>query len=287
MFDPVYDGPNLDIFTFIDWEWCIYQLEECPTTKRHHYQCAGRLRKKSNLKNMLSKFNKKFRGNLEVMRGSLEANRIYCSKEESRISGPWEDGVMPDISSGKRTDLDEAVEAAKDYEDFTMYAKAYPKVFIKHNRALKEYWRMCRPEMEHPVIELRPWQKNVVTMCEREPDDRKVYWFYDEKGGAGKSILGKYLRRNHGAFYWQNSKTADFAYAYEGQRIVVFDFTRTLEEHVNYGLLESVKNGMIVSTKYESTLKDFKSPWLLVMANFQPNVHKLSEDRWVIINSFN
>lgn len=284
--DPVFEGPNVDIFTFVEWEWCIYQLEKCPETQKLHYQCAGRLKKRSTMKHMTSKF-KIFKGQIKPMIAAISVNKIYCTKEESRIAGPWELGEMPEVRQGARKDLSAAIEASKDYDIFEDYVKAFPEVYFKYHKAMNNYWKMTLKKEPPMDLILRPWQKNVVTMCEREPDDRKVFWFFDEKGGAGKTMLGRYLLRNCDAFYWTNSKNADFAYAYEGQRIVVFDFTRTLEEHVNYSLLEAVKNGMIVSTKYESVLKNYKSPWLLVFANFQPNVHKMSEDRWQIINDFN
>lgn len=43
------------------------------------------------------------RAHLEVARGSAKQNKDYCSKEDTRIDGPWEYGTLPE--QGKRTDL--------------------------------------------------------------------------------------------------------------------------------------------------------------------------------------
>ena len=59
---------------------------------------------------------------------------------------------------------------------------------------------------------------------------------------------------------FENGKSADIKYAYDGQRCVVFDLSRSQESHVNYEVIESVKNGVVFSTKYESQMKVFKTP---------------------------
>jgi len=112
------------------------------------------------------------------------------------------------------------------------------------------------------------------------PDDRKVIWYYDEIGNNGKTWLSKYLLAKGDAAYFTNGKTTDISHAYNGERIVIFDFSRTLDGKVNYGAIESVKNGVLFSPKYNSTTKVFSCPWVICMANFKPNFAALSRDRW-------
>ena len=33
---------------------------------------------------------------IEAARGSPEENRTYCTKEETRVAGPWEYGTLPE-----------------------------------------------------------------------------------------------------------------------------------------------------------------------------------------------
>ena len=42
------------------------------------------------------------------------------------------------------------------------------------------------------IDKLYDWQKNIEDLILSEPDDRKVYWFWDEDGNIGKSAFIKY-----------------------------------------------------------------------------------------------
>lgn len=130
---------------------------------------------------------------------------------------------------------------------------------------------------------LREWQQKLVDQVLKEPDDRSIHWFYDPVGNAGKTVLAKWLVYHHKAMYFQNSSTKDIAFAMNDKcKIAIFDFTRSLEGHINYGALEMIKNGILFSGKYESSMKIMDPPHVLVFANFTPNYEALSKDRWVV-----
>ncbi|MES1922199.1 hypothetical protein MHBO_003711 [Bonamia ostreae] len=76
----------------------------------------------------------------------------------------------------------------------------------------------------------------------------------------------------------------DFAFKYQCEDIVVFDYPREHRESVNYSILEHLKDGYIFSSKYESQIKHFemKNVQVLCLSNFIPEVKKLSLDRWII-----
>jgi hypothetical protein len=105
-------------------------------------------------------------------------------------------------------------------------------------------------------------------------------WVWEAKGGVGKTMLAKWLIVNKGAFYLQNGKNTDIAHAYRSQEYVVVDLTRSQEGMFNYGMLESFKNGIFFSPKYESQTKIFKPAKIVVFANWEPDKTKLSADRW-------
>lgn len=86
--------------------------------------------------------------------------------------------------------------------------------------------------------------------------------------------------RHKNAFYCTGGKHADVFHAYDGQPICIFDFPRDSEEFVCYGVIEAIKNGMYFSAKYDSTVKQFDVPHVLVFSNFMPVFSKFSEDRW-------
>lgn len=79
----------------------IYQIEQCPTSGRLHYQGYVQFKKEKRL-TALKKINK--RANWGETNGSAESNKKYCSKNDSRIKGPWEKGQLS--RSGDRKDLD-------------------------------------------------------------------------------------------------------------------------------------------------------------------------------------
>jgi len=47
--------------------------------------------------------------------------------------------------------------------------------------------------------------------------------------------------------------------------------------------LESIKNGLFFSGKYESTQVVMNSPHLIIFANEPPDKSKMSADRWHIV----
>lgn len=138
-------------------------------------------------------------------------------------------------------------------------------------------------EMGDPV--LRRWQSNLTEEMNKTPDPRKIIWYNDPEGNTGKTFIAKLLCLKHSAIRFENAKSADIKYAYRGQNIVVFDLSRSQEAHFNYEVLESVKNGVMFSTKYESTMKMHGTPHVIVFANWTPEKTRLSLDRWTSENS--
>ena len=49
---------------------------------------------------------------------------------------------------------------------------------------------------------------------------------------------------------------------------------------MNYEVLESIKNGVLFSSKYDFKVKEFQVPHFIVLANFAPDESKLFYDRW-------
>ena len=132
---------------------------------------------------------------------------------------------------------------------------------------------------------LRPWQQEIVDLVKNEcTDERHIYWYWEKTGNIGKSALCKYLYVKHGACMMDGGKR-DIAFSLPNQpRICIMDLERTVEERVNYTAIEAVKNGAIFSAKYESRMRLFNSPHILVFANFPPDLSKMSKDRWIVKN---
>lgn len=147
-----------------------------------------------------------------------------------------------------------------------------------------------RPKPIKIISTLYDWQKKIEDLILTEPDDRKVYWFYETKGNIGKSQFIKYCIVKHKVLYCSGGKYSDimnlvFNSDMNETNCVMFDIPRANKGCVSYSALESIKNGMICNTKYETGVKIFNSPHIICFANFPPdNLEQLSADRWIITN---
>lgn len=136
--------------------------------------------------------------------------------------------------------------------------------------------------------EFYKWQKKVVKhyyQDKEKPNDRVIYWIYDPVGCVGKTALCKWFVIEKDFGYLNNAKTADICfYAKENPKEgYVFDFCRSNEDKINYQAIESLKNGILFSAKYESGVLLMDSPMIFCFSNFEPDTSKMSMDRWNII----
>lgn len=143
---------------------------------------------------------------------------------------------------------------------------------------------------ETGLFVLSPWQETVYNNLLERADDRHIHWFTDKKGGAGKTAFAKHLIETMDALYVSGKANdvkhavAEWRTAGRQLKVVIFDFPRTCEGFVSFDAIESIKNGILFSGKYNSTQVTFPSPHLLIFANFEPELSKLSKDRWVLYN---
>ncbi len=219
---------------------------------------------------------------VEPARGDVTSQRIYCNKENIAI----ENGT-PGVA-GKKT-LSAAVDDLKGGMSCSDMFEAHGDQWIRNKRKIEEVVAGMvaddtRKKLRTEEIVLRAWQQRLMDDIEKYRDnDRVVLWYWDEEGNKGKTKMSTHLVLHHGAALFANGKNADIAHAWNGEPIVVFDYSRTNQEHLNYGILEAVKNGVVFSPKYQSTSKMFPPPTVICFANFEPDKSKLSNDRWRVV----
>lgn len=137
------------------------------------------------------------------------------------------------------------------------------------------------------IKELRPWQKLAYEILQNEPDPRLVYWFWETKGGMGKSAFAKYMAHHHDACVVASAKKTDLLQIiknHTNKRMFIIDLGRSTEERAPYEVVEQLKNGHITCGKYESSTHMFNPPHVIIFSNHEPNKGMLSEDRWAIID---
>lgn len=153
----------------------------------------------------------------------------------------------------------------------------------------------CKRIIEIPLEfkseeELWPWQKVIYDKLKEPPDDRTIIWVWEKTGCTGKSRLARYILQTQNAILTTGSaKDAKHAIAMRIEKIghteiVLFDFGRTQENKISYQAIEDIKNGTFFSGKYESQQIITLKPHIVCFANYPPNIHALSEDRWQIID---
>lgn len=148
------------------------------------------------------------------------------------------------------------------------------------------------PKMKFSL--LRPSQKAISCLFSSPEDPlwgRIIYWFWEAKGSWGKTITCTHLVDCRDAIILGGKKSDILcgvaAACKEGTPpgLAVFDIPRACGSRVSYAAIESVKNGIFFSGKYESRPLRFARPHCAVFANEPPESYaNLSGDRWRVRN---
>lgn len=128
----------------------------------------------------------------------------------------------------------------------------------------------------------RYWKLKCLQLLDQQ-NNREILFVVDPRGGVGKTFLGKYLTLIHGAARFDNGKSADIKYLYKGEKIVIFDLCKPQSDHINYEVIEQIKNGILCSYKYQSERKEYKIPKIVVFMNEWPDENKLMGDRYTFL----
>ena len=155
------------------------------------------------------------------------------------------------------------------------------RVFVK-GFTIKKKLKLIQEEQFYP------YQRELLNICNQEPDDRFIYWIWEPSGNVGKTSIIKYLlnRFKDSAYYISGGKASDICSQINDFdadiELFLVNFPRTSEGCVSYNGLEQVKDGLTSSGKYKGGFKLFNPPHVFVMANFPPDTTTLSLDRWKI-----
>lgn len=208
----------------------------------------------------------------------------YCKKD-----GDYETvGVEPQISQGKRNDLELFKEDVKQGNlDLKSIREIHSEVYAKYPRFCIEYVNDNMEAQKVKEYPLHEWQSELNTYLNGEVNEREIVFVVDFEGNKGKSWFFRYYEQNHedNCQIILPGKKLDMAMVLEGgKRVYMFDCPRSKQgEFIQYDFLEEVKNGNVFSGKYESKMKRFATPHVCVAMNEEPDMSKLSSDRYKII----
>ncbi len=137
------------------------------------------------------------RAHWEISRGSVEQNIEYCTKEDSRIDGPWQIGTRP--KPGKRSDLLQVQMLIDQGGGLRQVAQDHFCVFVRNERGIRSYMNMFQPR--------RSWMT-------------ELYVYYGPTG-TGKTRLVFSLERAENL--WVSGNDLKWFDGYDGHEAAVFD----------------------------------------------------------------
>lgn len=177
--------------------YVVWQLEKCPTSLKCHFQIYIQLKNQmrfSGIKSLLPG------AHIEGACGDPISNKKYCTKDESRIDGPWEFGEMK--ASGKRNDLEAIAHKIlnKDF-DATQVAECYPSQFIRYHKGFDK------------LIQIRDAKKQ-----EFRKLDVIIYW-----GGAGSGKTRAATSISDDYYMLDNSGDTLWFDGYAGESVLIID----------------------------------------------------------------
>lgn len=173
------------------------------------------------------------------------------------------------------------------------------KIHLEKTRSVEQAEDYCQKE-ENVIIRygfpkpidiiktLYPWQKDIENILLGNPDPRKIYWIYEEEGNVGKSSFVKYMAVKYNILFTNGGKVKDMInLAYNANwdisNCIIWDLPRENQGKVSWSAIECIKNGMVCNTKYETGVKLFNTPHIMIFANCLPSdTNSLSSDRWDI-----
>lgn len=275
-----------DISKIKGYTYLIMGNEIAPTTGTPHLQSFIYFKDAKTLQQVIKIFSKVPTSNkphIEEMKTTTKACIDYCKEDGDykEFGTPPKDKaeLINKVINCVWQNIDEDIKAGLSFKELT---SKYPEQSIKYQGGLYSHFNLNKPQHEEQLEQLRPWQQQLLDTIENHTrNDRVIHWIYDEAGNNGKTVLSHHLIATQKYIKLKNGKTADIAMLWNGED-VIFDLSRTQSDGINYDVIEQIKDGYVVSPKYQSTVKHYKKPRMVIMANFPPNIKSMSSDRWQI-----
>lgn len=142
----------------------------------------------------------------------------------------------------------------------------------------------------------REFQTWIMAQCATVPDDRTMYWIFNQSGCGGKSKLMKYMRMNP---EWDMArvpmgsatqiKTSVIEKGPHSIYMVDLPRVRGSDERQQelFSALEEIKNGWVESPMYGKNAELLmEPPHIFIFSNELPNLSFASMDRWRIFNLY-
>jgi len=133
---------------------------------------------------------------------------------------------------------------------------------------------------------LYEWQAAAIEPLSGIAHDRHVYWWWNKKGGLGRSALAKWICAHYGnKALVVGGAERDILHACTEMKdtLEIVIWNNCLDDpDVSCRTIEKLKDGLWFSGKYETGMVCINPLHVIVFSNRLPPVDKLMPDRWII-----
>lgn len=229
----------------------------------------------------------------EPARGSSFQNYRYCIKDgQYQLYGDWDNecgrhrrgnvsGKALEVKSVLRELLSDSPGNAKIRPVYLHHKRSYDELVFEIRESQVRYSRF----LELRNAECFEWQRSCIEHV-RLQNNRQICWYYDSIGGKGKTFLAHIFHFCYKFDLFNGiTNTRDITMMISDDCLgFVIDVTRSDKTQFSYSTLESLKNGFIMTGKYQGIKRYFKPKPVIVFANFEPDRSALSSDRFCLHN---
>lgn len=228
-------------------KYVVGQIERGHETEHAHLQFYVQCLSQKNLVWMKRHIHDK--AHWETAKGTAKHNRAYCTKEDSRVRGPWEFGEI--VQQGQREGLETAIKMVKEGAPLKDIALEQSVVWVHHHRGLMDLRKQLGLEADRRVF---------------GPEGPEV-WCLWGPSGTGKS---RWVNARWPDAFWKipNEKWWD---GYTGQETIILDDYKDGDMRLSdlqrlldwYPLWVEVKGGTIpmLAKRYVFTCNTHPSGW--------------------------
>jgi len=226
---------TLDAFKLKKAVYLVGQFELAPTTKKLHWQgyveFKDRIRLSAAIKRIHGPKGVLEGAHIEVAKGTAEENKTYCTKDESRVMGPWEWGKPKRVTGVEKSKgWEKARKIVAENPDITKVDilkndEIPAHIAMQHADLLVENARIVRT-LSHrdPFPFTLPDGKTVVSAPVKDSEgdfDKRSNWWVVAPSNFGKSNwLNKTFAASRVYVVKRNNHPFD---NYDGQQLIIFD----------------------------------------------------------------
>ena len=223
---------------------------------------------------------------------NMELNIRVEGTNATVITTPTNINLKREIQDNAKV-YDEKIKLGEDIYNVLMETNTKEESLSRYHKEAFDLYQSKRVALNlDDDINLFPWQRELLNLV-RNATSREVVWVKGARGNEGKTWFQKYVQSLRGRerviqLDLKNSignimqilrklplSTLD---------IFMFNDARSgLSETRCYDVLENLKDGCSIASKYSSEIIQFKTPnVVIVFSNADPDMTQLSKDRWKV-----